>query len=261
MSSTNTDSNSAHVNTANADPAELSKFHDLASSWWDPNGEFRPLHQINPLRLGWISERADLSGANIIDVGCGGGILTESLAESDATALGIDLAEGPLSVARLHAMESGIELEYRCISAEDAAAEMPGQFDVVTCLELLEHVPDPASTVVACAGLVKPGGRLFFSTINRNPKSWLFAIAGAEYILKLLPRGTHDFNKFITPSELASYCRAAGLRVDDSTGLTYNPITKHYRLEDDVSVNYMFSAIRPLDTASNTEKSTEKGQQ
>jgi len=234
------------VASSNADPVELSKFQDLASSWWDPNGEFRPLHQINPLRLGWIAKRCSLPEAKVVDVGCGGGILTESMAVSGADALGIDLAEAPLSVARLHAMESAVELDYRCISAEDLSEEMPGQFDIVTCLEMLEHVPDPASTVAACAKLAKPGGKLFFSTINRNPKAWLFAIAGAEYILKLLPRGTHDFNKFITPAELASYCRAAGLIVDDSIGLTYNPITRHYRLEDDIDVNYMFSVTRPM---------------
>ena len=238
---------SAFKGAPNVDPAELSKFQDLASSWWDPIGEFRPLHQINPLRLGWIAEHATLAGATVVDVGCGGGILSESLAESGADVLGIDLAEGPLAVARLHAMENGVVLEYRCIAAEDAAAEMAEQFDVVTCLEMLEHVPDPASTVAACAAMVKPGGRLFFSTINRNPKSWLFAIAGAEYILKLLPRGTHDFDKFITPAELDGYCRAAGLLVDDSTGMTYNPITRHYRLENDVDVNYMFSATRPIE--------------
>ena len=228
----------------NVDPAELAKFQDLASRWWDADSEFKPLHQINPLRLHWIADKVRLRGARVLDVGCGGGILSESLALAGADVTGIDLAEAPLSVARLHAMESGVEVDYRDISAEDCAIEMPAQFDCVTCLEMLEHVPDPASTVAACARLVKPGGRLFFSTLNRNPKSWLFAIVGAEYVLRLLPRGTHDWQKFIKPSELNGYCRNAGLRVDEIIGLTYNPVTRRYKLEDDVDVNYMIAATR-----------------
>lgn len=228
----------------NADPAELAKFQDLASRWWDANSEFKPLHQINPLRLDWIRERVQLDEAKVVDVGCGGGILAESMAHHGADVTGIDLAEAPLAVARLHALETGAELDYQEISAEDCAAANPAAFDCVTCLEMLEHVPDPASTVAACAAMVKPGGRVFFSTLNRNPKSWLFAIVGAEYVLRLLPRGTHDWQKFIKPSELGNYCRAAGLQVDEIIGLTYNPITKHYKLEQDVDVNYMICATR-----------------
>lgn len=231
-------------NTHNADPAELAKFGELASRWWDPDSEFKPLHQINPLRLDWIAERLPMADSRIIDVGCGGGILTESMASAGADVMGIDLAEAPLAVARLHAQESGTEVDYREISAEDCAEAMPGSFDGVTCLEMLEHVPDPASTVSACARLVKPGGRVFFSTINRNPKSWLFAIAGAEYILRLLPRGTHEWKRFIKPSELAGFCRTAGLRVDEIIGLTYNPFTRQYRLEPDVDVNFMIATTR-----------------
>lgn len=230
--------------TKNVDPAELAKFQDLASRWWDANSEFKPLHQINPLRLNWISERVKLSDSRVLDVGCGGGILAESMSHEGADVVGIDLAEAPLAVARLHAMETGATLEYQEISAEDCAAEQPGSFDTVTCLEMLEHVPDPASTVAACAALVKPGGRVFFSTLNRNPKSWLFAIVGAEYVLRLLPRGTHDWQKFIKPSELGNFCREAGLQVDEIIGLTYNPLTKHYKLENDVDVNYMICATR-----------------
>jgi len=230
--------------TNNVDPAELAKFQDLASRWWDANSEFKPLHQINPLRLNWINERIPLDGARVLDVGCGGGILAESMAEKGADVLGIDLAEAPLAVARLHALESGASLEYREISAEDCAVEKPAEFDCVTCLELLEHVPDPASTVAACAAMVKPGGRVFFSTLNKNPKSFLFAIVGAEYVLRLLPRGTHDWKKFIKPSDLSSHCRASGLRVDEIIGLTYNPLTKRYKLENDVDVNYMIATTR-----------------
>ena len=230
--------------TNNVDPAELAKFQDLASRWWDANSEFKPLHQINPLRLNWINERIPLEGARVLDVGCGGGILAESMAEKGADVLGIDLAEAPLAVARLHALESGASLEYREISAEDCAVEKPAEFDCVTCLELLEHVPDPASTVAACAAMVKPGGRVFFSTLNKNPKSFLFAIVGAEYVLRLLPRGTHDWKKFIKPSDLGSHCRASGLRVDEIIGLTYNPLTKRYKLENDVDVNYMIATTR-----------------
>jgi len=232
------------TNTHNVDPAELAKFQDLASRWWDANSEFKPLHQINPLRLNWIQERLVLEDAKVLDVGCGGGILAESMSQAGADVLGIDLAEAALSVARLHALESGVQLEYQEISAEDCAAQMPATFDGVTCLEMLEHVPDPASTVAACAKLAKPGGQVFFSTLNRNPKSWLFAIVGAEYVLRLLPKGTHDWKKFIKPSALGHYCRQAGLRVDSITGLTYNPITKQYKLGNDIDVNYMIACTR-----------------
>lgn len=229
----------------NVDLNELQKFSDLASRWWDPNSEFRPLHQINPLRLNWIDERESLSSKRVLDVGCGGGILAESMAERGADVVGIDLADAALSVARLHALETGANLEYLAISAEDYAQQHAGTFDVVTCLEVLEHVPDPASTVAACAALVKPGGRVYLSTINRNPKSYLFAIVGAEYVLKLLPKGTHEFKKFIKPSELEAHCRAAALSVSEMTGLTYNPLTKVYKLENDVDVNYMMQATKP----------------
>lgn len=232
------------TSTHNVDPAELAKFQDLASRWWDANSEFKPLHQINPLRLNWINDRVPLDGARVLDVGCGGGILAESMAEKGADVLGIDLAEAPLAVARLHALETGATLTYQEISAEDCAIDKPAEFDCVTCLELLEHVPDPASTVAACAAMVKPGGRVFFSTLNKNPKSFLFAIVGAEYVLRLLPRGTHDWKKFIKPSDLGSHCRAAGLRVDEIIGLTYNPLTKNYKLENDVDVNYMIATTR-----------------
>ena len=232
------------TSTHNVDPAELAKFQDLASRWWDANSEFKPLHQINPLRLNWINDRVPLDGARVLDVGCGGGILAESMSEKGADVLGIDLAEAPLAVARLHALETGATLTYQEISAEDCAIDKPAEFDCVTCLELLEHVPDPASTVAACAAMVKPGGRVFFSTINKNPKSFLFAIVGAEYVLRLLPRGTHDWKKFIKPSDLGSHCRAAGLRVDEIIGLTYNPLTKNYKLENDVDVNYMIATTR-----------------
>ncbi len=232
----------------NVDLKELEKFSELASRWWDPNSEFRPLHQINPLRLNWIDERAELSGKRVLDVGCGGGILAESMANRGADVVGIDLADAALSVARLHALETGAELEYLSVSAEAYAEQHPESFDVVTCLEVLEHVPSPGSTIAACAKLVKPGGSLYFSTINRNPKSWLFAIVGAEYVLKLLPKGTHEFNKFIRPSELDAHCRAAQLAVTDITGLTYNPLTKVYKLENDVDVNYMMQAKKPSDS-------------
>ena len=232
----------------NSDPAELAKFDELASRWWDEGGEFAPLHRINPLRLGWIEARAPLAGRRVLDVGCGGGILAESMARRGADVLGIDLAEASLGVARLHALESGTSLEYRTLSAEDCATEMPGEFDVVTCLEMLEHVPDPAAVVAACGRLVKPGGHVFFSTLNRNPKSWLFAIVGAEYVLRLLPRGTHEHARFIRPSELDAWCRRAGLALDGMTGLVYNPLTRAYRLDaDDIDVNYMISTTRPAD--------------
>jgi len=230
---------------ANSDPAELAKFDELASRWWDEDGEFAPLHRINPLRLGWIEARAPLAGRRVLDVGCGGGILAEAMARRGADVLGIDLAEASLGVARLHALESGTALEYRAIAAEDCADEMPGEFDVVTCLEMLEHVPDPAAVVAACARLARPGGQVFFSTLNRNPKSWLFAIVGAEYVLRLLPRGTHDHARFIRPSELDAWCRRAGLALGGMTGLVYNPLTRVYRLDaDDIDVNYMIATTR-----------------
>ncbi len=262
------------TSNTNVDQSELDKFSELASRWWDPNSEFRPLHQINPLRLNWINQRADITGKRVLDVGCGGGILAESMALKGASVLGIDLAEAALSVARLHALETSasfpkpsgnndnpqtddqpnnaqktkttFDLNYELISAEDCAVNHAASFDVVTCLEMLEHVPEPASTVKACAALVKPGGKLYFSTLNRNAKSWLFAIVGAEYILKLLPKGTHEHKKFITPAELESYCRAAGLTMKDITGLSYNPLTKHYKLGNDIDVNYMVEVEKPL---------------
>ncbi|MFO1246233.1 MAG: bifunctional 2-polyprenyl-6-hydroxyphenol methylase/3-demethylubiquinol 3-O-methyltransferase UbiG [Ramlibacter sp.] len=226
----------------NADPAELAKFSDLAHRWWDPDSEFRPLHQINPLRLEWINGLVPLAGQRVLDVGCGGGILADAMARKGAEVLGIDLATKALKVAQLHALEAGTrQVQYREISAEALAAEAPASFDVVTCMEMLEHVPDPASVVKACATLVKPGGRVFFSTINRNPKSFLFAIVGAEYVLNMLPRGTHEYAKLIRPSELAAYCRAAGLDLQATRGLEYNPLTRRYWLSGDTSVNYLFA--------------------
>ena len=230
----------------NVDHAEVSKFEQLASRWWDPNSEFKPLHEINPLRLDYIDARAGLSGKQVLDVGCGGGILAESMAARGATVTGIDMGEAPLEVARLHLLESGQHVDYRQVPVEQLADEMPAQFDVVTCMEMLEHVPDPASVVAACATLVKPGGQVFFSTINRNPKSYLFAIVGAEYVLRLLPRGTHDYAKFIRPSELSRWIRGAGLDTRDITGLTYNPLSGVYRLDPrDVDVNYMIATVYP----------------
>ncbi|PRY65624.1 3-demethylubiquinone-9 3-methyltransferase [Vreelandella songnenensis] len=224
----------------NVDVAEVAKFEALASRWWDPKSEFKPLHDINPLRLDFIDARAGLAGKKVLDVGCGGGILSESMAHRGATVTGIDLGEAPLGVARLHAQESGVSVEYRKVSVEALAVEQPGHFDVVTCMEMLEHVPDPASVIRACCALVRPGGYVFFSTLNRTPKSYAFAILGAEYVLKLLPRGTHDYAKFIRPSEMAAWSRDAGLQVREQTGLTYNPLTRRYRLvANDVSVNYM----------------------
>lgn len=223
----------------NADPAELEKFGQLAHRWWDPQGEFRPLHEINPLRLGWIEARAPLAGRSVLDVGCGGGILAEAMARGGARVAGIDLSEKPLRVAQLHLLESRLEIDYRAASAEDLARERPASFDVVTCMELLEHVPDPSSTVAACAALARPGGHVFFSTINRNPKAYLFAVIGAEYVLKLLPKGTHDYQRFIRPSELARWCRDAGLRTAGIAGMTYNPLTRQYRLGADYDVNYL----------------------
>lgn len=229
----------------NLDPAELAKFNDLAHRWWDPNSEFKPLHEINPLRLDHIDRLAGLSGKRVLDVGCGGGILSESMAARGAAVTGIDLGEKPLGVAKLHLLESGLSVDYRAVSAEDFAAEQPGGFDVITCMEMLEHVPDPASTVAACAALARPGAHLFFSTINRNPKSFLFAIIGAEYVLKLLPKGTHDYAKFITPAELARMCRQSGLEPAGVTGMTYNPFSKVYRLGSDATVNYIIHARKP----------------
>ena len=231
----------------NADPLELEKFSQLAHRWWDTTSEFRPLHEINPLRLGYIDQIAQLSGKNVLDVGCGGGILSESMAGLGAKVTGIDLGDKALQVAKLHLLESGKQVEYRKVPVEDLAAEQPGHYDVVTCMEMLEHVPDPQSVVRACAQLVKPGGRVFFSTINRNPKSYLLAVVGAEYVLKLLPRGTHDYTKFIKPSELAQLCRNAGFDVADITGMTYNPLNKVYSLGKDTDVNYIFSCRKDLD--------------
>ena len=229
--------------TPNVDQAELEKFSALAARWWDPESEFKPLHAINPLRLDWIRELAgDLAGRTILDVGCGGGILAESMAAAGATVTGIDLAQRSLTVARLHGLESGIKVDYRKISVEDLAAEQPGHYDVVTCMEMLEHVPDPASVVRACATLTKPGGWVFFSTLNRNPKSFLFAIIGAEYLLRLLPRGTHSYEQFIRPSELAEAARAAGLQPCRMAGLEYNPLAQRYSLSADTSVNYLMAA-------------------
>ncbi|WP_050479507.1 bifunctional 2-polyprenyl-6-hydroxyphenol methylase/3-demethylubiquinol 3-O-methyltransferase UbiG [Herbaspirillum rhizosphaerae] len=230
----------------NADPLELQKFSDLAHRWWDPTSEFRPLHEINPLRLEWINARAALPGKNVVDIGCGGGILAESMARKGARVTGIDLSEKALKVADLHGMESGVQVRYEKIAAEDLAAREAGQFDVVTCMEMLEHVPDPASIVRACSALAKPGGHVFFSTLNRNPKAYLFAILGAEYLLRMLPKGTHDYAKFITPAELARFIREADLELDGIKGLSYNPLTKLYSINQDTSVNYMVACRKPL---------------
>ncbi|MFG6666559.1 bifunctional 2-polyprenyl-6-hydroxyphenol methylase/3-demethylubiquinol 3-O-methyltransferase UbiG [Halomonas sp. HNIBRBA4712] len=229
----------------NVDHAEVAKFEALANQWWDDEGEFKPLHEINPLRLDFIDARAGLAGKKVLDVGCGGGILSESMARRGARVTGIDLGEAPLGVARVHAEQHSVEVSYKNVSVETLAEESPGEFDVVTCMEMLEHVPDPASIIRACSELVRPGGYVFFSTINRTPKSYAFAIIGAEYVLKLLPRGTHDYAKFIRPSEMAGWARHSGLEVREQTGLTYNPITRRYRLvADDVSVNYMMYCRR-----------------
>lgn len=230
------------TNHTNADPAELAKFSELAHRWWDPESEFRPLHQINPLRLTWIDSLAGIAGKRVLDVGCGGGILADAMARKGADVLGIDLSVKALRVAQLHALEASTpRVQYREVSTEDLAAEQPGSFDVVTCMEMLEHVPDPASIVQACSTLVKPGGWVFFSTLNRNPKSFLFAIVGAEYVLNLLPKGTHEYAKFIRPSELAAYARAAGLALQHTKGMEYNPLTRRYWLSEDTSVNYLFA--------------------
>ena len=229
----------------NFDQAELNKFSELAHKWWDKTSEFKPLHDINPLRLNYIDKAVSLKSKTVLDVGCGGGILSESMASIGAVVTGIDLGEKALKVAQLHSLESGVAVDYQFISVEDLAEKQPASFDVVTCLEMLEHVPNPASVVGACAKLVKPGGHVFFSTINRNPKAYLFAVIGAEYVLNMLPRGTHDYAKFIKPSELASYIRPAGLSLIGQIGMSYNPITKHYWLDSDVSVNYMMHTIKP----------------
>jgi 2-polyprenyl-6-hydroxyphenyl methylase/3-demethylubiquinone-9 3-methyltransferase len=229
----------------NVDPQEVAKFSELAHRWWDPHSEFKPLHDINPLRLGWIDRCVGLAGKRALDVGCGGGLLSEGMAACGATVTGIDLSEKALGVAKLHMLESGRQVDYRLMAAETLAAESPAAFDVVTCLEMLEHVPDPASTVASCARLVKPGGAVFFSTINRNPKAYLFAVIGAEYILNLLPKGTHDYAKFLRPAELARHARDAGLEVQEIIGMSYNPLTKTYRLGSDTSVNYLLRARRP----------------
>jgi 2-polyprenyl-6-hydroxyphenyl methylase / 3-demethylubiquinone-9 3-methyltransferase len=229
----------------NADPLELQKFSELAHRWWDPTSEFRPLHEINPLRLAWINARAPLAGKNVIDIGCGGGILAESMAKRGATVTGIDLSEKALKVADLHSLESGVAVRYQLIAAEAMAEQEAGQYDIVTCMEMLEHVPDPAAIVRACAALVKPGGHVFFSTLNRNAKAYLFAVIGAEYLLRMLPRGTHDYQKFITPAELAQYARSAELNVDSLKGMGYNPLTQIYSLNEDTSVNYLVACTRP----------------
>lgn len=234
------------TDTVNADPQELAKFSQLAHRWWDPESEFKPLHQINPLRLEWIDRHARLHGKRVVDVGCGGGILADSMARKGARVLGIDLAGKPLKVAQLHAMEAQTpDIEYREVAVEALAAEQPGGFDVVTCMEMLEHVPDPSSVVRAAAALAKPGGWVFFSTLNRNPKSFLFAVVGAEYVLQLLPKGTHEYAKFIRPSELARWCREAGLDLAESKGMEYNPLTQRYWLSGDTSVNYLLACRKP----------------
>ena len=232
--------------TINVDAAEIAKFEALASRWWDPTSEFRPLHDINPLRANWIDKLSPVSGTRLVDIGCGGGLLTEAMAWRGANVTGIDMGEAPLSVARIHQLESQLDIRYLQTTAEALASEEPGAFEVVTCLEMLEHVPDPASVIQACADVAKPGANLYFSTINRNPKAFVFAIVGAEYVLNLLPKGTHEYGKFIKPSEMSRWIRAAGLLPQEMTGLTYNPLTKHYRLvTEDVSVNYMIRATKP----------------
>ena len=232
------------MTTLNIDPAEIAKFEELASRWWDKQGEFKPLHEINPLRLHYIDERVQLAGKKVLDVGCGGGILSESMARMGAEVTAIDMGKAPLSVARLHAMEAEVNVDYQQITVEELAEKMPGAFDAVSCMEMLEHVPQPESVIQACQQLVKPGGNVFFSTINRNPKAYMLAIVGAEYVLNMLPKGTHDYAKFIRPSELDQWARQAGLELRDIIGMTYNPLTKHYKLGHDVDVNYMTHYIR-----------------
>lgn len=232
----------------NVDQSEIAKFEALASRWWDMESEFKPLHDINPLRTNYVDRQCVLAGKSVLDVGCGGGILSEAMAQRGATVTGIDMGEANLNTARLHALESGVNVKYQCIAVEELAAQQPQSFDVVTCLEMLEHVPDPESIIRACHQLVKPGGQVFFSTINRSPKSYAFAIIGAEYVLRLVPTGTHDYHKFIKPSELTRWCRNAGLQVTDMTGMVYNPLTKIYSLKDnDVSVNYLMSTVKPTE--------------
>lgn len=234
-------------NNANVDAAEVAKFEALASRWWDKNSEFKPLHDLNPIRANYIDSRAPVAEKKMLDVGCGGGILSESLALRGAEMCGIDMGEAPLKVARLHALETGVSIDYRRIPVEELAEQEAGQYDTVTCMEMLEHVPDPASIIRACAKLVKPGGQLFFSTINRNPKAYAFAILGAEYLLKMLPKGTHEYAKFIRPSELSNWLRQAGLELNEISGMTYNPLSKKYKISDnDVSVNYLVHATKPL---------------
>ena len=236
-----------HANThssGNVDRAEIAKFEALASRWWDRNSEFKPLHDINPLRMGFIDAQVNLAGRKVLDVGCGGGILAEAMAHRGARVTGIDMGEAPLGVARLHLLESGLDIDYQQASAEDFATGNAGSFSVVTCLEMLEHVPDPASVLNACHALLEPGGHLFLSTINRNPKAYLFAILGAEYVLRLLPRGTHDYRKFIRPSELSAMARAAGFTLHKLAGMSYNPLTRKYSLGDDVDVNYLMYLTR-----------------
>ncbi len=228
----------------NADPVELEKFGDLAHRWWDPHSEFKPLHDINPLRLDWIDGIVGLNGKRVLDVGCGGGLLSEGMATRGAVVTGIDLSDKPLGVAKLHLLESGQKVDYRKVAVEALAEEMPAAFDAVTCLEMLEHVPNPSSVITACARLVKPGGQVFFSTLNRNPKSYLFAVVGAEYILRLLPRGTHDYARFIKPSELARWAKMASLEPQELIGMSYNPLTQRYALGSDTSVNYLMHATR-----------------
>lgn len=234
------------MSSQNIDRSEIAKFEALASRWWDKESEFKPLHDINPLRANWIDERSPVAEKKVLDVGCGGGILSESMAQRGAHVTGIDMGEAPLAVAQLHSLETGVEVSYQQNTAEDMAVQHAGEYDIVTCLEMLEHVPDPSSVIRACTDLVKPGGHVYFSTINRNPKAYLFAVLGAEYLLKLLPKGTHDYSKFIRPSELCNWVREAGLELQTMTGMTYNPFTKHYRLNDnDVDVNYMIYARKP----------------
>ncbi len=236
--------NAAAEPAPNIDPAEVSKFETLASRWWDPNSEFKPLHDINPLRLNYIDQRARITGKKVLDVGCGGGILAESMAARGAIVTGIDAGQAPLTVAKLHALESGIQIDYQQITAEQMAEQHAGQYDVVTCMEMLEHVPDPASVIAACASLVRPGGHVFFSTLNRNPKAYLLAIIGAEYLLNMLPKGTHDYQKFIRPSELDGWVREAELDTRNIIGMSYNPINRRYSLSKDIDVNYLVHAVR-----------------
>ena len=233
-----------HTETNNLDPLEVAKFGELAHRWWDPLSEFRPLHEINPLRLNWIREKVNIAGKTVVDIGCGGGILSESLARAGANVKGIDLAEKALRVAKLHSLETGVKVDYEKIAAEDLAASHPASFDVVTCMEMLEHVPDPQSSITACATLAKPGAHVFFSTINRNAKAYLLAVIGAEYVLRMLPKGTHDYSRFIKPSELDRWCRHAGLEIRQIVGLTYNPVTKTYGLGQDTDVNYLVHTVR-----------------